>query len=302
LSVRKGLNVVIMVLFVGSLIGCASESDLVMVQQDQRARMERLEQRLDMLEGQGQEGGIRKEIEDLKARQIELFNSVEEVRAQARDITGTLESDLARIKRGGGSDQLKAEVNALNQRVENLERFLGITKSTPVPPSTTPPVPTTPYAPSPLAAAPAPSPAAAPAPSPPAPKPAASATTPSADPDKLYEAAVNLYKSEKYEAAQKMFAQFVSLYPKNEKAGSAQFWIGECLFQRKQYGKAILEYQKVVEKYSKSTKVPDALLKQGLAFKYLGDKTSAKILLEKVRDSYPKTSQANVAQKELNKL
>lgn len=99
-----------------------------------------------------------------------------------------------------------------------------------------------------------------------------------------------------------MFAQFASLHPKNEKAGSAQFWVGECLFQRKQYGKAILEYQRVVEKYSKSSKVPDALLKQGLAFKYLGDKTSAKILLEKVRDSYPKTSQANVAQKELSKL
>ena len=282
MSVRKGLNVVILVFSVGGLIGCASEGDLVMVQQDQRARMERLEQRLDMLEGRGQEAGIRKEIEELRNRQIELFNDVEEVRAQARDITGTLEGDLARLKRGGGNDQLKAEVNALNQRVENLEKFLGISKATAAP-----------------SAAPA---VAATTPSPPAPRPAAAPATTSADPDKLYEAAVNLYKSEKYEAAQKMYAQFVSLYPKNEKAGSAQFWVGECLFQRKQYGKAILEYQKVVEKYSKSTKVPDALLKQGLAFKYLGDKTSAKILLEKVRDSYPKTSQANVAQKELNKL
>jgi tol-pal system protein YbgF len=290
------------VLVAALLFGCASENDLVMVQQDQRSRMEQLEQRLDLLDNRGQGADIKKDIEGLRNRQVELFNAVEEVRAQTRDITGTLESDLVRLKRGTGGEDVKTEIHALNQRVENLEKFLGMSRTSSATPPTAVPTPPTAAAQTTLPAA-VQSPLPAPLPSTPGSK---LATVPStvapADADKLYEAAVNLYKNEKYEAAQKMFTQFVSLHPKHEKAGNAQFWVGECLFQRKQYGKAILEYQKVVEKYSKSNKVADALLKQGLAFKYLGDKTSAKILLEKVRDSYPKTSQASVAQKELSKL
>jgi len=48
--------------------------------------------------------------------------------------------------------------------------------------------------------------------------------------------------------------------------------------------------------------VPDALLKQGLAFVRLGDNNSAKIVLKKLIKFYPNTPQARVAKKQLKMI
>ena len=44
------------------------------------------------------------------------------------------------------------------------------------------------------------------------------------------------------------------------------------------------------------------MLKQGLAFRALGDKRTAKIVLNKLIKSYPKSSQAKAARSYLKKL
>ncbi|MFZ2418258.1 MAG: tetratricopeptide repeat protein, partial [Smithellaceae bacterium] len=70
-------------------------------------------------------------------------------------------------------------------------------------------------------------------------------------------------------------------------------------FFEKQYDKAILEYEKVTKKFPSSNKVPYALLKQGISFQNLGDKISAKLLLQQVIKDYPNTSQARIARSKL---
>ena len=50
-------------------------------------------------------------------------------------------------------------------------------------------------------------------------------------------------------------------HPKSSNADNAQFWIGETYYKEKWYEKAILEYQKVIEKYPSGNKAPAALLK-----------------------------------------
>ena len=82
-------------------------------------------------------------------------------------------------------------------------------------------------------------------------------------------------------------------------ADNSQFWLGESYYAEKNYREAIAAYEKTIKDYPKSDKVSSALLKQGMAFLELGDKTAAKILLKKVIKNYPESNQARIAQRKL---
>jgi tol-pal system protein YbgF len=118
----------------------------------------------------------------------------------------------------------------------------------------------------------------------------------------LYLAAFNDYKSRKYDGARRKFQAFLKQFPQASLASGAQFWIGECYYMEGNFEKAILEYDKVLLNYPKGEMVPHALLKQGLSFLKIGDKTGAKILLEKLSSDYPNTDQANIAKSTLATL
>ena len=95
------------------------------------------------------------------------------------------------------------------------------------------------------------------------------------------------------------FQNFLKQYPDTEYSDNAQFWIGECYYFEKNYEKAILEYDKVAKNYPDGDRVPYALLKQGLSFLNLGDKTGARLLLQQVIKDYPNTNQAKIARAKL---
>lgn len=107
--------------------------------------------------------------------------------------------------------------------------------------------------------------------------------------------AFNDYKSGKFDEARGKFQAFLKDFPNASLASGAQFWIGECYYVQGNIEKAILEYDKVIKNYPKGDMVPHALLKQGLSFLKLGDKTGARILLEKLLADHPGTHQANIA-------
>ncbi len=131
-----------------------------------------------------------------------------------------------------------------------------------------------------------------------------SALTASGKQDKaaIYAAAYQTFKNGHYTKARETFQGFLATYPSGEYSDNAQFWIGECYFFEKKYEKAILEYEKVTKKFPSSNKVPYALLKQGLSFQKLGDKASAKLILQQVIKDYPNTSQARIARSKLQEL
>ncbi|MBW2707883.1 MAG: tetratricopeptide repeat protein, partial [Deltaproteobacteria bacterium] len=83
---------------------------------------------------------------------------------------------------------------------------------------------------------------------------------------------------------------------------NAAFWIGESYMVMKQYEQAILAFKKVMKKYPRGNKVPNALLKQALAFYKLNDKTSAKLLLKKLIKKYPKSNEATIARNKLKTM
>ncbi|HQL00210.1 MAG TPA: tol-pal system protein YbgF [Smithellaceae bacterium] len=118
----------------------------------------------------------------------------------------------------------------------------------------------------------------------------------------IYASAYQLFQEGQYGKAREAFVQFLAEHPKSEYSDNAQFWIGECYFFEKKYEQAILEYDKVTKNYPGGNKVSYALLKQGLSFLNLGDKTSAKLLLQQVIREYPNTNQARIARSKLQEI
>ena len=125
---------------------------------------------------------------------------------------------------------------------------------------------------------------------------------PSSDAEGFYDKAFQLFRGGKFEAARAEFSSYLERYPKTDLADNAQFWLGECYYSEKRYREAIGAYEKTIKDYPKSDKVSSALLKQGMAFLELGDKTAGKILLKKVVKGYPNSNQAKIARNKLARI
>jgi tol-pal system protein YbgF len=226
-------------------------------------------------------------VRPLRSSQAEGRADMTDLREQLQQIRGATDSlrkDLSSVssKTGKRDEEEKASRDALREKLDKLafkinfiENFLGIGKNE------EPAVPGEKGA-----------------------KPPASVTTKEpagkkTDKESLYAAAYELFKEAKYDKSREAFESFLKLYPDTEYSDNAQFWIGECYYFEKKYEKAIVEYEKVTKGFPDGNKVPYAILKQGLSFLKLGDKASAKLLLQQVAKDYPNTSQARIARAKL---
>ncbi len=117
-----------------------------------------------------------------------------------------------------------------------------------------------------------------------------------------YNRCLTEYRKGSYNKAIICFEKFIKKYKNHKLISNAYFWKGECYFKQGNFLKAIDNYDIVLTKYTKSTKVPSALLKEGMAFYYMKDKEGAKIFLKKVINEYPNTPQAKYAKSFLNKF
>ena len=118
----------------------------------------------------------------------------------------------------------------------------------------------------------------------------------------LYKDAYETFQKGNLEGARRKFETFLKQYPNTELSDNAQFWIGETYYLKKDFEKAILEYEKAIVKYPEGDKIPAALFKQALAFLELGDKTNARNLLKRVIERYPHSEQVEMAKKRLDTI
>ncbi len=118
----------------------------------------------------------------------------------------------------------------------------------------------------------------------------------------LYKDAYETFEKGNLEGARRKFEAFLKQYPNTEFSDNAQFWIGETYYLKKDFEKAILEYEKAIVKYPGGDKIPTALFKQALSFLELGDKTSARNLLKRVVERFPHSDQAEMAKKKLETM
>lgn len=120
----------------------------------------------------------------------------------------------------------------------------------------------------------------------------------------LYNEAFASIKKQDYKTAEKQFEAFLELYPKNDLAGNAQYWLGESYFARGQFDKAAVAFAEGFQKYRDSQKAPDNLFKLGLTMARMNKKEEACIAFKNFSAEYPKVSESMTKrlQKEMTKL
>ena len=117
-----------------------------------------------------------------------------------------------------------------------------------------------------------------------------------------YQRAFRLLKEARYDQALKAFKQFLKDHPGSKYSDNAQYWIGETNYVMQKYELAINEYQALLNTYPDSQKVSHALLKIGYSYAELGNVSDATNTLEQVKQRYPDTTAARLADERLRKM
>ena len=79
----------------------------------------------------------------------------------------------------------------------------------------------------------------------------------------------------------------MQMFPNDDRAGNAQYWLGETFYVRGNYAEAAKVFAQGYQKYPKSTKAPDNLLKLGLALSQTGKKQDACVTLMQLGKQFP---------------
>jgi tol-pal system protein YbgF len=116
---------------------------------------------------------------------------------------------------------------------------------------------------------------------------------------KAYEAALNQFKLGNYPLAISAFQGFLVTYPSSPLAASAQYWIGNAQYARRDYKGAIAAQQKLLTSWPDSSKAPDAMLNIASSQDALGDRTAARKTLEALVQKYPASAAAASAKQRL---
>lgn len=113
--------------------------------------------------------------------------------------------------------------------------------------------------------------------------------------DALYLKGLDSLKGGDIVTAREQFTKFLDQNPKHELAANAHYWIGESHYSEKNYESAILSYQEVIKNFPGKDKVVAAMLKQAMAFNAINDPKSAKYVLKKLIEGFPKSEEAKKA-------
>ena len=244
--------------------------DLLQAKESISSRVEGLDQtrRDDEMELRGQYAGLAAQIQSLREASQMLSGRLEEMEYLLKQKLEGFEGN--QLKNQERMDRLATDTAAVQKRMDTIDQYLNLEAAQAKKPVT----------------------------------PAASAVVaakPASD-QALYSEAKKAFDEGNVQAARKGFEQLIADYPQSPHADNAQFWIGETYYRDKWYEKAILEYQKVIEKYPSGNKTPAALLKQGLSFLNIGETNNARLVFKELVAKHPSTNEASMAKQKLESL
>lgn len=117
-----------------------------------------------------------------------------------------------------------------------------------------------------------------------------------------YQAAFELLKQGRYKEAGAALKQFMIAFPDSSLLDNAQYWLAETHYVSQSYDKALPEFSVVVDKYPKSRKIPDALLKIGYCNYELKRFDASRKALQTVVANFPETTAARLAGQRLERM
>jgi tol-pal system protein YbgF len=115
---------------------------------------------------------------------------------------------------------------------------------------------------------------------------------PGNSPQEQYEYATGLLQRGAYPEAGVAFKAFVAQHPKDTLAGNAQYWLGETYYAQSDYKGAAIAFAEGYQKYPKSAKAPDNLLKLGMSLGQTGRKNDACTAFKQLASQFPTASAA----------
>lgn len=121
---------------------------------------------------------------------------------------------------------------------------------------------------------------------------AASVVLPGDTPQQQYEYATGLLQRGAYPEAEIALKSFVGEHPKDPLAGNAQYWLGETYYVRSDFKNAAVAFAEGYQKYPKSSKAADNLLKLGMSLGQTGRNPDACTAFRQLDKQFPDASQA----------
>lgn len=113
-----------------------------------------------------------------------------------------------------------------------------------------------------------------------------------------YRAALTLVSNRDFDAALSALTEFISKYPDHEFMDRAMFWRAEAFYAKRDYERALAEFEAVSARFPASGKAADTILKIGMCHQRLGDEQRALVFFQRVVEQFPESAAARAASKE----
>jgi len=105
-----------------------------------------------------------------------------------------------------------------------------------------------------------------------------------------YDEAFALLRNADYVNAERAFQAFLVQHPQDPLAGNAAFWLGQIAFAQGHFDQAAVIFLDAYQKYPKSAKAAESLLKVGQSMANLNKKKEACAALHRFQTEYPDAS------------
>ncbi len=209
---------------------------------------------------------LKTDSETIKVQSAGSYSDIQQVRDEVARLQGSIEEREFKSKQAFGrlgveDSLLVHKVDDLESRLQRVEEYLGLTRKADV--------------------APVPTPAE------------------TLNDVGLLNDGLDKLAKKNYTSARESFSALLKSYPKSGLADNAQFQIAESYFNEKKYEDAILEYQTLIAKYTKSSRRPAALYKQAISLDMIGDAVNSKVRFKTLINVYPASPEAALARKKL---
>ncbi|MCB9591727.1 MAG: tol-pal system protein YbgF [Sandaracinaceae bacterium] len=113
-----------------------------------------------------------------------------------------------------------------------------------------------------------------------------------------YRAALAAFSQRRLPDATAAFERFVAQHPDHPYADNAMYWRAEIDYTRRDYAAALSRFSRLIERFPRGNKVPDALLRIGLCYERMGQRDRARRVFSRLRQQYPDTVAARMASRE----
>jgi tol-pal system protein YbgF len=122
------------------------------------------------------------------------------------------------------------------------------------------------------------------------------------DKEQLWGQAAARLSSGQRDEARRFYRTFIQRFPQDPRAPQAYLVLGQSFVQESKFPNAAAEFQKVLDNYSSSPEVPEAMWQLALTFSQLKFCTDARALLTDLVKRYPKSSRSADARSQIRQL